>query len=169
MQIKKAHALHGEINIPGDKSISHRAIMFGSLSNGTTEITNFLEGADCLSTISCFQEMGIEIEWEKSRVLVHGKGLHGLKEPQHILDAGNSGTTTRLISGILAGNPFVSQLDGDNSLRTRPMKRIMEPLRLMQADIESLKDNNCVPLKITGHKLHAIDYTSKVASAHVKY
>ena len=164
MQIKKAHALHGEINIPGDKSISHRAIMFGSLSNGTTEITNFLEGADCLSTISCFQEMGIEIEREKSRVLVHGKGLHGLKEPQHILDAGNSGTTTRLISGILAGNPFVSQLDGDDSLRTRPMKRIMEPLRLMQADIESLKDNNCVPLKITGHELHAIDYTSKVAS-----
>ena len=168
MQIKKAHALHGEINIPGDKSISHRAIMFGSLSNGTTEITNFLEGADCLSTISCFQEMGIEIEREKSRVLVHGKGLHGLKEPQHILDAGISGTTTRLISGILAGNPFVSQLDGDNSLRTRPMKRIMEPLRLMQADIESLKDNNCVPLKITGHELHAIDYTSKVASAQVK-
>ena len=168
MQIKKAHALHGEINIPGDKSISHRAIMFGSLSNGTTEITNFLEGADCLSTISCFQEMGIEIEREKSRVLVHGKGLHGLKEPQHILDAGNSGTTTRLISGILAGNPFVSQLDGDDSLRTRPMKRIMEPLRLMQADIESLKDNNCVPLKITGHELHAIDYTSKVASAQVK-
>ena len=168
IKIKKAHALHGEINIPGDKSISHRAIMFGSLSNGTTEITNFLEGADCLSTISCFQEMGIEIEREKSRVLVHGKGLHGLKEPQHILDAGNSGTTTRLISGILAGNPFVSQLDGDNSLRTRPMKRIMEPLRLMQADIESLKDNNCVPLKITGHELHAIDYTSKVASAQVK-
>ena len=168
MLIKKAHALHGEINIPGDKSISHRAIMFGSLSNGTTEITNFLEGADCLSTISCFQEMGIEIEREKSRVLVHGKGLHGLKAPQHILDAGNSGTTTRLISGILAGNPFVSQLDGDDSLRTRPMKRIMEPLRLMQADIESLKDNNCVPLKITGHELHAIDYTSKVASAQVK-
>ncbi len=90
MQNKKAHALHGEINIPGDKSISHRAIMFGSLSNGTTEITNFLEGADCLSTISCFQEMGIEIEREKSRVLVHGKGLHGLKEPQHILDAGTA-------------------------------------------------------------------------------
>ena len=168
MQIKKAHALHGEINIPGDKSISHRAIMFGSLSNGTTEITNFLEGADCLSTISCFQEMGIEIEQQKNCVLVHGKGLHGLKEPQHILDVGNSGTTTRLISGILAGNPFVSQLDGDDSLRTRPMKRIMEPLRLMQADIESLKDNNCVPLKITGHELHAIDYTSKVASAQVK-
>lgn len=166
--IKKAKRLHGEISIPGDKSISHRAVMFGSLARGTTEVTNFLQGADCLSTIDCFRRLGIEIENTPERILVHGKGLHGLTAPSDILDAGNSGTTTRLISGILSAQPFVSTLTGDASIQKRPMKRIMEPLSMMGAKIESLSGNGCAPLKITGQPLHGIHYHSTVASAQVK-
>ena len=106
MEIKKAKKLSGSLSIPGDKSISHRAVMFGSLAEGTTRISNFLEGADCLSTISCFRKMGINIENTKGEILVHGKGLHGLSAPAETLDVGNSGTTTRLISGILAGQDW---------------------------------------------------------------
>ena len=106
MNIIKSSGLRGELAIPGDKSISHRAIMFGALADGTTEITNFLQGADCLSTISCFQAMGVDIDNRADRVLIHGAGLHGLKAPAQMLDVGNSGTTTRLISGILAGQSF---------------------------------------------------------------
>ena len=130
---KTRQPLRGEITIPGDKSISHRAVMFGAISDGTTEITNFLQGADCLSTISCFRKMGIEIENTPDRILVHGKGLHGLKAPEEILDAGNSGTTTRLISGILAGQNFSCELTGDASIQKRPMKRIITPLSMMDA------------------------------------
>ena len=111
--------------------------MFGSLAKGTTRISHFLEGADCLSTITCFRKMGIDIERNASEIMVHGKGLHGLSAPDSILDVGNSGTTTRLISGILAGQNFISELDGDDSIRTRPMKRIMTPLTSMGADIVS--------------------------------
>lgn len=168
MEIKKLTNLHGELTVPGDKSISHRAVMFGSLAKGTTKITHFLEGADCLSTISCFRKMGIDIENNSGEILVHGKGLHGLSAPVDILDVGNSGTTTRLISGILAGQNFVSELTGDNSIQSRPMKRIMTPLLSMGADIASIKGNNCVPLRITGHPLKAIHYDSPVASAQVK-
>lgn len=168
MEIKKLTNLHGELTVPGDKSISHRAVMFGSLAKGTTKITHFLEGADCLSTISCFRKMGIDIENNSGEILVHGKGLHGLSAPADILDVGNSGTTTRLISGILAGQNFVSELTGDNSIQSRPMKRIMTPLLSMGADIASIKGNNCVPLRITGHPLKAIHYDSPVASAQVK-
>ena len=168
MEIKKLTNLHGELTVPGDKSISHRAVMFGSLAKGTTKITHFLEGADCLSTISCFRKMGIDIENNNGEILVHGKGLHGLSAPADILDVGNSGTTTRLISGILAGQNFVSELTGDNSIQSRPMKRIMTPLLSMGADIASMKGNNCVPLRITGHPLKAIHYDSPVASAQVK-
>ena len=168
MEIKKLTNLHGELTVPGDKSISHRAVMFGSLAKGTTKITHFLEGADCLSTISCFRKMGIDIENNNGEILVHGKGLHGLSAPVDILDVGNSGTTTRLISGILAGQNFVSELTGDNSIQSRPMKRIMTPLLSMGADIASIKGNNCVPLRITGHPLKAIHYDSPVASAQVK-
>lgn len=168
MKIHAAGGLHGEIAVPGDKSISHRAVMLGSLAEGTTEITHFLESADCLSTIACFRRMGIDIEKTKDKIIVRGKGLHGLHRPDGILNAGNSGTTTRLLSGILAGQSFESTLDGDESLRTRPMKRIMTPLRQMGADIESLRDNNCVPLTIRGTKLHGIHYDSPVASAQVK-
>ena len=168
MEIKKQTNLRGMLMVPGDKSISHRAVMFGSLAKGTTRISHFLEGADCLSTIACFRKMGIDIERNASEILVHGKGLHGLSAPDGILDVGNSGTTTRLISGILAGQNFISELDGDDSIRTRPMKRIMTPLTSMSADIVSKQDNGCVPLVIHGKTLHGIHYDSPVASAQVK-
>lgn len=168
MDFQKATALKGEITVPGDKSISHRAVMFGALSNGTTEITNFLNGADCLSTIDCFRRLGIDIETTKERILIHGRGLHGLQKPSQILDTGNSGTTTRLLSGILCAQPFESILDGDASIRTRPMRRIILPLSQMGADITSLRQNDCVPLRITGTHLNGISYHSPVASAQVK-
>lgn len=168
MRIEKQTSLRGEITVPGDKSISHRAVMFGSLAEGTTKITHFLNGADCLSTISCFRKMGIEIEQNYSEILVHGKGLHGLLAPDDTLDVGNSGTTTRLISGILAGQDFVSELNGDASIQSRPMRRIMIPLLSMGADIISIRGNGCAPLRITGHPLHAVHYNSPVASAQVK-
>lgn len=168
MEIKKQTRLRGELTVPGDKSISHRAVMFGSLAQGTTRITHFLEGADCLSTISCFRKMGVDIERNASEILVHGKGLHGLSAPSEILDVGNSGTTTRLISGILAGQSFTSELNGDASIQSRPMKRIMTPLQSMGADIVSIKGNECAPLRITGKSLQAVHYQSPVASAQVK-
>lgn len=121
-------ALKGEVQIPGDKSISHRAVMLGSIARGTTEISHFLNGADCLSTIHCFQKMGIEIEQSKDLVLVHGRGTSRTESAAGILDTGNSGTTTRLICGILSGQDFSSVLSGDDSLNSRPMKRIMDPL-----------------------------------------
>jgi len=170
---KHTSPLKGEITVPGDKSISHRAVMFGALAEGTTEVTNFLQGADCLSTISCFRKMGIEIENTPDRILIHGQGLHGLKEPSGFLDTGNSGTTTRLISGILAGQKFPCVLNGDESIQSRPMNRIMKPLSLMGADIVSVRGNGCAPLKINGtlagkQTLHAVHYLSPVASAQVK-
>ena len=168
MNIIKSSGLRGELAIPGDKSISHRAIMFGALADGTTEITNFLQGADCLSTISCFQAMGVDIDNRSDRVLIHGAGLHGLKAPAQMLDVGNSGTTTRLISGILAGQSFTSTLNGDASIQKRPMKRIIDPLTQMGADIRSINDNGCAPLEIHGGNLHGIAYQSPVASAQVK-
>ncbi len=168
MEIKKQTRLRGELTVPGDKSISHRAVMFGSLAQGTTRITHFLEGADCLSTISCFRKLGVDIERNASEILVHGKGLHGLSAPSEILDVGNSGTTTRLISGILAGQSFTSELNGDASIQSRPMKRIMTPLQSMGADIVSIKGNGCAPLRITGKSLQAVHYQSPVASAQVK-
>ncbi len=168
MIFQKAHHLKGEVIIPGDKSISHRAVMFGSLAEGTTEVLNFLQGADCLSTIDCFRRMGISIENTPDHILIHGKGLHGLHKPDAILDTGNSGTTTRLISGILAGQPFETTLTGDASIQKRPMRRIMEPLSMMGADITSLHGNDCAPLRIKGAPLHGIHYHSKVASAQVK-
>ena len=168
MIFTKVTSLKGEVTVPGDKSISHRAVMFGSLAEGTTEVTNFLQGADCLSTISCFRKLGIEIENTSDRILIHGRGLHGLTESADTLDTGNSGTTTRLISGILAGQPFTTVLNGDASIQTRPMKRIMTPLSMMGADITSLKGNDCAPLRICGGNLHGITYQSPVASAQVK-
>lgn len=166
---------NGEITVPGDKSISHRAVMFGAIAKGTTRIRNFLMGADCLSTIDCFRRLGVQIDVEAApgQVTVHGRGLRGLKGQQEpaasiVLDTGNSGTTTRLISGILAGQDFPSLLSGDASLNTRPMKRIMEPLSQMGARIRSVKGNGCAPLAIEPGQLHGIHYTTKVASAQVK-
>ncbi len=168
MKFYPSSPLRGEVTIPGDKSISHRSVMFGAIAKGITEITGFLPGADCLSTISCFQKMGIKIEQQGEHVLVHGRGLHGLTAPDSILDCGNSGTTTRLISGILAGQNFSCTLTGDASIQTRPMKRIMEPLSQMGAQITSIQQNGCAPLAITGSPLHGIHYFSPVASAQVK-
>lgn len=165
---KRTYGLKGEITIPGDKSISHRSVMFGAIANGTTEVTGFLKGADCLSTIGCFRSLGIDIREESDKILIYGKGLHGLSAPSGTLDTGNSGTTTRLISGILAGQPFTSVLSGDASLNTRPMGRIMEPLSSMGAHITSTGGNNCAPLKIEPGTLHGMHYHSKVASAQVK-
>jgi 3-phosphoshikimate 1-carboxyvinyltransferase len=142
--------------------------MLGSIALGTTEITHFLEGADCLSTIDCFRKMGVEIERKPSSILVHGKGLRGLTAPASTLNVGNSGTTTRLISGILSGQNFATTLSGDDSLNSRPMKRIMTPLNTMGAHIRSLNDNGCAPLHIRPGALHGIHYQSPVASAQVK-
>ncbi len=168
MFIKPCSSLNGEIHIPGDKSISHRSVMFGALADGLTEVTHFLQGADCLSTISCFQKLGITIENTKECIRIYGKGLHGLRPPASMLDAGNSGTTVRLLSGILAGQSLSSSLTGDASIQKRPMKRIITPLREMGADIKGIKGTDCAPLQINGSPLHGIHYTSPVASAQVK-
>ncbi len=168
MRFSRIKRLRGEIAVPGDKSISHRAVMFGALADGTTEITNFLRGADCLSTISCFRQMGVSIKEGNGTVTIQGKGLYGLSAPSSWLDTGNSGTTTRLISGILSGQPFESVVNGDSSIQTRPMNRIIQPLSQMGAHITSLRGNGCAPLRIQGTGLHAIHYESPVASAQVK-
>ncbi len=168
MMRNKTKKLQGTITVPGDKSISHRAIMFGSIAFGMTEVGNFLRGADCLSTIDCFRKLGIQIEETSNRIFIHGKGLHGLTRPNSILDAGNSGTTTRLISGILAAQNFTVTLTGDASIQKRPMGRIITPLSQMGADITSINQNQCAPLLINGQNLHGIEYYSPVASAQVK-
>ena len=141
MKFTKSAPLRGEVLIPGDKSISHRAVMLGSIAKGTTSVTNFLEGEDCLSTIDCFRKMGVEIERTPKEILIHGNGLRGLKKPDSILDVGNSGTTTRLISGILAGQNFTTKLTGDASIQKRPMKRIIDPLTAMGASVKSIHSN----------------------------
>lgn len=167
MILSKVNHLRGTVTVPGDKSISHRGVMLGSLAKGLTELRGFLQGADCLSTISCFSSMGISIENKGELVLVHGKGMRGLTRPDTELDCGNSGTTMRLLSGILAAQSFDTALHGDASLIRRPMNRILSPLRLMGAKIGS-SDGGTAPLHITGSALHGISYCSPVASAQVK-
>lgn len=164
MVIRKILKASGKIKVPGDKSISHRAVMLGALAGGTTEITGFLQGADCLSTIDCFRNMGIDIDVNGENVTVHGNGLNGLKAPEKMLYTGNSGTTTRLLCGILSGQTFDSSITGDASIQKRPMKRVTEPLSLMGAKIK----NDYCPLYIQGSLLHGINYTMPVASAQVK-
>lgn len=168
MEIKKINGITGEITVPGDKSISHRGVMFGAISQGITELSGFLDGADCRSTIACFKKMGIAISQNRDHVIIHGNGLRGLQKPGEMLDVGNSGTTARLISGILAGSHFTSTLNGDASIQKRPMKRIITPLVQMGANITSLNHNDCAPLEIVGGNLHCIHYDSPVASAQVK-
>lgn len=161
--------IHATITVPGDKSISHRSIMFGALAKGTSEIEGFLMGEDCLSTINCFKKLGIVIEQYQNKIFVHGKGLHGLTAPTEILDVGNSGTTLRLISGILSAQPFSSQLTGDSSIQKRPMNRIAVPLRNMGAILKGNDDKNLfAPFTIEGRQLKGITYTLPVASAQVK-
>ena len=164
MVIQKIKKAVGQIKVPGDKSISHRAVMLGSLANGVTEISGFLKGADCLSTIDCFRKMGIDIDINGENVTVHGNGLRGLLKPDEMLYTGNSGTTTRLLCGILAGQNFDTSITGDASIQKRPMGRVVKPLSMMGAKIE----NEYCPLYITGTKLHGIDYKMPVASAQVK-
>jgi len=166
--------LSGEITVPGDKSISHRAVMFGSLAKGDTLVRGFLGSADCLSTMDCFQRLGVSIERDPQgpgTLLIHGAGMHGLTAQGDeicCLDTGNSGTTTRIMSGILAPQPFASLLSGDDSVNSRPMKRVMDPLSQMGADITSVRGNGCAPLLIKGRPLTGITYHSPVASAQVK-
>ena len=164
MKIKKMNSVCGELTVPGDKSISHRAVMLGALADGTTHISGFLNGADCLSTIDCFRNMGINIEINGNDITVHGKGLNGLQKPEKMLYTGNSGTTTRLLCGILSGQPFDCSITGDRSICKRPMGRVTKPLSLMGADIE----NEFCPLYIHGKKLHGMEYNMTVASAQVK-
>lgn len=164
----KASALTGTIAVPGDKSISHRAVMFGAISNGVTSIDHFLPGEDCLSTISCFRELGVEIEQKGSEVTIHGKGISGLRQPEKNLYVGNSGTTIRLLMGILAGLPLEVVLEGDESISKRPMTRVTHPLTMMGARITGRKNAEYTPLTVRGGSLKAISYSLPVASAQVK-
>lgn len=162
-------ALRGEIVVPGDKSISHRAIMFASLAKGTSRVSGLLRGEDCLSTLSAFQTMGVDVvEEDNGDLLITGEGLSGLKEPDTVLDCGNSGTTMRLMSGILSGQPFFSVLTGDQYLRRRPMGRVIDPLTGMGAQISGREDNRKAPFAINGGHLTSAEYHSPVASAQVK-
>jgi 3-phosphoshikimate 1-carboxyvinyltransferase len=162
------NGLKGSIEIPGDKSISHRSVMFGSIAQGVTRVTNFLPGDDCLSTISCFRKLGVVIEDNEDGLTIYGNGIDGLKEPNELLDVGNSGTTIRLLLGILAGRPFFSSLIGDQSIGKRPMTRVTEPLRTMGAKIDGRKNGEFTPLSIRGGHLNPIHYNMPVASAQVK-
>lgn len=165
---EKVDRLKGELELPGDKSISHRAVMFSAMASGTSEIYNYLKSDDIYSSINCFRQLGCEIMEEKDRLIVHGAGYKGFDIPTNQLDSGNSGTTARLIAGILAAQEFKSTLVGDSSLSKRPMKRIVDPLKEMGAEFE-LNEKVTLPLTILpSKKLHSITYTLPVASAQVK-
>ncbi|MDA8442304.1 MAG: 3-phosphoshikimate 1-carboxyvinyltransferase [Peptococcaceae bacterium] len=167
--INPAAKLSGQLSVPGDKSISHRAVMLGALAEGVTEIEGFLPGADCLSTVACVRQLGITIDnIGPEHLRVYGQGLHGLQEPEDVLNVGNSGTTLRLLLGILAGQNFVSMLTGDSTIRRRPMARITVPLQQMGATIVGRERGKLAPLAVNGGNLHAINYVSPVASAQVK-
>lgn len=167
--VQPGSRLNGRVRVPGDKSISHRSVMLGSLAEGTTRVTGLLEGEDVLSTLGAFRAMGVHAEGpDNGRLVVHGVGLHGLQAPSRPLDMGNSGTAMRLMAGILAGQKFDSELIGDESLTKRPMKRVAEPLARMGAVIDTA-DGGRPPLRIRGGKqLHGIDYVMPMASAQVK-
>jgi 3-phosphoshikimate 1-carboxyvinyltransferase len=167
-QVQCGGILRGEIRVPGDKSISHRSIMLGSLADGVTTVEGFLEGEDALCTLQAFRDMGVKIERPDSgKLVIHGVGMHGLQAPQQALYLGNSGTSMRLLSGLLAGQRFNSVLTGDSSLSKRPMKRVAEPLRRMGADLV-LQDGGVCPIHITPASLQGIDYAMPMASAQVK-
>jgi 3-phosphoshikimate 1-carboxyvinyltransferase len=165
--ISPAKILRGRLTVPGDKSISHRALMLGAIAEGETRIRGLAPGEDVRSTLSCLRQLGVSIQEQNSEIIVRGRGLAGLQKPQAILDAGNSGSTMRLLSGILAAQSFASTITGDASLRRRPMRRIIEPLAQMGARITA-EQNDCAPLTIHGGKLRGIHYKLPVASAQVK-
>jgi 3-phosphoshikimate 1-carboxyvinyltransferase len=160
--------LRGEIKVPGDKSIGHRAVIFASIADGRSRIFNLSGGEDNQRTVQAFRDMGVELRSDGESLLVEGRGWNGLSEPRATIDCGNSGTTMRLLSGVLAGRPFASRLDGDFSLRHRPMQRVIDPLSRMGARITSQGENGLAPLEIRGGKLKAIEYKMPVASAQVK-
>ena len=168
--IGPARRLRGEITVPGDKALSHRAVIFNSIGEGTARITNFLPGEDCLSSIACMRQLGVEIDFDEAArtVVIRGKGLSGLQEPTDVLNCGNSGTTMRFLSGLLSGFPFQSILTGDGSLRSRPMKRVIEPLKLMGSNISGRKNDTLAPLVIRGGSLKGYRYDLPVASAQLK-
>ena len=167
--LEKVNQLKGNIFVPGDKSISHRSLILGSIAQGETRVYNLLNSLDCLSTLECMRALGVEINRGGNNSLkIEGKGLYGLEEPKDILDVGNSGTTIRLLAGLLSGQDFYSVLNGDASIRKRPMKRVVEPLRLMGADIWGRKNGQFAPLSVRGNKLNPLHYTLPVASAQVK-
>lgn len=168
MTTAPARAIRGEVTVPGDKSISHRSIMLGSIADGATTISNFLRGEDNFATMAAFRAMGVTIEDDGQIVTVHGVGLRGLQEPSDVLDCGNSGTTIRLMTGLLSGQRFFSVLTGDQYLRKRPMKRVTEPLARMGAQIHGRGNGTLAPLAITGTQLSGIEYQSPIASAQVK-
>ncbi len=169
VELKKSKGLRGEVTPTPDKSISHRAIMFASIAQGKSVVRNFLRAEDPLSTIKAFRMLGIPVsEGKDGEVTIEGKGLHGLTEPFDIIDCGNSGTTIRLISGILAGNPFLSILTGDPSIRQRPMARVINPLKQMGAIISARADDRYPPIAIKGRSLKSIEYEMPIASAQVK-
>ncbi len=168
--IASARRLRGEITVPGDKSVSHRSVLFNAVGSGTAQVTNFLPGEDCLATIACMRALGVQIDFDPAArtVRVEGRGITGLIESADVLDAGNSGTTTRLLTGLLSGFPFLSIITGDSSLRSRPMKRILEPLKQMGANISGRKGDTLAPLVIRGGGLKGITYQLPVASAQLK-
>ena len=166
--IKPAASVRGEITVPGDKSISHRSIMLGSIARGVTTVRGFLRGGDNFSTLNAFRAMGVAVDDDGDILRIQGKGLHGLEEPSDILDCGNSGTSMRLMTGLLAGQRFFSILTGDRYLRNRPMRRVIEPLGRMGATILGRAGGDRAPLAIAGKELAGIDYTSPVASAQIK-
>ncbi len=166
--VQTAKGVRGEITVPGDKSISHRSIMLGSIARGTTTVKGFLRGEDNMATLNAFRAMGVAIEDDGETLAIQGKGLHGLTEPGDVLDCGNSGTSMRLMTGLLAGQRFFSVLTGDQYLRRRPMKRVVGPLALMGAAIFGRDGGEKAPLAIAGRPLTGIDYRSPVASAQVK-
>ena len=167
LKLSKSKNLKGHVTIPGDKSISHRSIILSSLAEGTSEISGFLKGEDCLATLNSFKKMGVKIEEQDEKISVHGVGLHGLKKPTENLYLGNSGTSMRLLAGLLSGQKFSTILTGDSSLSSRPMKRILEPLKEMGASITA--STNTAPLSIEpSNKLNGISYELPIASAQVK-
>ncbi len=166
--IQPVRRLYGEMTVPGDKSVSHRAVMFGAIAEGVTVVRNFLPAADCLSTAACMRQLGADIHINGTDVTIIGHGLENLREPDHLLDCGNSGTTMRLLTGLLSGRPFLSVLHGDESLRQRPMARVIQPLREMGAQIWARDNDRLSPLCVRGGRLQAMKYTQKVASAQVK-
>jgi len=168
LQIKPAKKLSGEISVQGDKSISHRAVILGSIAEGTTRVTNFLPSEDCIRTIKAFEAMGINIEMNRNTLIINGKGLNGLTEPNDVMDMRNSGTSARLLCGLLSGQPFFSVMTGDSSLRRRPMKRVADPLRMMGATIWGRGGGDFLPMCIKGSEIKGITYKLPVASAQVK-